>query len=154
MTDFDKLAKLLSGEKILFQILAIGGNFPRPSEAPSACSMLDRSVLRFRVQAACPLTVVFSLALLGQKLPEVNQIIRDHRPANPPFYPVHSSVTTPSQSLSSLENTDPPFASHPPTLRSAKPTLLLPLGSGLIPTLLIGNRYPPDPQLLRLAHVL
>ena len=85
------------------------------------------------------------LALFGQELADMNQIIRDHAPSNPSFHPVYASVTTPPQSLSSLENTDPPFASHPPALRSAKPTLLLLLGSGLIPSLLIGNRHPLDP---------
>ena len=85
------------------------------------------------------------LALRGQKFADMNQVVRDDGPANPSFHPIHPSVTTPPQPMPSFENTDPPFASHPPTLRSAKPTLLLLPGSGLIPTLPIGNRHPLDP---------
>src|SRR5215831_13866384 len=128
-------------------------DFPRLSKAPSACSI-------YRI-ARCSGPVFGPRSVLcGCSSPPRVKVFRSEsnyprsHPANPSLHPVHASVTTPPQSLSSLENTDPPFASHSPTLCAAKPTLFLLLGSGHIPTFLIGNRYPLDPQLLRLAHIL
>src|SRR5262245_33693110 len=94
------------------------------------------------------------LTLPGQEFAYMNQIIRDHAPSNPSFHSIHPSVTTPPQPMPSLENTDPPFASHSPTLRTAKPTLLLLLGSALISPLPIWNRHPVDAYLVCLTIVL
>ena len=118
---------------------------PRPSGSTERCSIFGISRYSVFVFRPRGLRLWSPLALLGQKFAHVNQIIRNHAPPDPSFHPIHPSVTTPPQPMPSLENTDPPFASHSPTLCPPKPTLLLLLPSGLIPTLLIGNRHPLNP---------
>src|SRR5438034_10441422 len=102
---------------------------PRPSGSTERCSIFGISRYSVFVFRPRGLRLWSPLALLGQKFAHVNQIIRNHAPPDPSFHPIHPSVTTPPQPMPSLENTDPPFASHSPTLCPPKPTLLFLLPS-------------------------
>src|SRR5262249_50231197 len=119
--------------------------FPRSSEAPSAPSLLNPFGLGLRFSVKEPFLFGGFLAFLGKGFPLLIKVVAITAPPDHFCLPSLPSLRQLRNPCLLFENTDPPFASPPPALRSAKPTLLLLPGSGLIPPFLIGNCYPLDP---------
>lgn len=81
---------------------------------PSVCYVLGFPIeVGFLV---CGLAFACCLASFCQAEPHVDEVIGDHAQSNPSPHATLTAIATPAQSVPSLENADPAFASGAPAL--------------------------------------